>query len=118
SIVMVEALAAGPMLKGAALRSFRQRRVIPFSQREGFKARVLEMLGDGLRAFGRSAIVAGEAHSGQRMGTEADLVRISARHQRRPRRRTQGGGVKVIVAKAISRERINVGRFDETAEAA
>src|SRR5438093_10009210 len=71
AIVMIEAFAARPMLKGAALRSFRQGRVIPFAQREGFKARMLEMLGDGLRAFGRSAIIAGEAHRGERMGTEA-----------------------------------------------
>src|SRR5438094_8042972 len=71
AIVVIESLTAGPMLKGAALRSFRQRRVIPFAQREGFKARMLEMLGDGLRAFGRSAITAGEAHGGERMGTEA-----------------------------------------------
>ena len=89
AIEMVEALAAGPMVKRAALRSFRQRRVIPFAEREGFKARVLEMLGDGFRALGRSAVVAGEAHRRERVGAQADLVRIPARHQRRPRRRAQ-----------------------------
>src|SRR5436309_3349897 len=71
AMVVIESLTAGPMLKGAALRSFRQRRVIPFPEREGFKAGVLEMLGNGFGALGRSAIVAGEAHGGERMGTEA-----------------------------------------------
>src|SRR5438552_3881413 len=67
AIVVIESLTAGPMLKGAALRSFRQRRVIPFPEREGFKARVLKILGKGLRALGRSAVVAGETHGGERM---------------------------------------------------
>src|SRR5438067_12940688 len=83
-MVVMEALAAGPMLKGAALRSFRQRRVIPFPEREGFKARVLKMFGEGFRALGWHAVVAGKPHSGERMGTKSNLVRISARHQRRP----------------------------------
>ena len=76
------------------------------------------MLGDGFRALGRRAVVAGEAHRGERMGTQADLVRVSARHQRRPRRRAQGRGVEVVVAKAVGGQRIDVGRVDETAEAA
>src|SRR5713101_7639819 len=75
-IVMVESLAAGPMLKWAALRRFGQGRVIPFSEGEGFKTGVLEILCDGLRALGRHAVVAGEAHGGERMGTETDPVRI------------------------------------------
>ena len=118
AVEMVEALAAGPVVERAAAGSFRQGRVIPFADREGFKAGVLEMLGDGFRALGRSAVVAGEAHRGERMRTQADPVRIPARHQRRPRRRAQGRGVKVVVAQAIGGQRIDVRRLDEAAEAA
>lgn len=73
-----------PVAKGAAPGSFRQGRVIPFAEGKGFKARVLEMFGDGFRALGRRAVVTGEAHRGEGMRAEADLVRISAGHQRRP----------------------------------
>src|SRR5438477_8710599 len=90
TIVVIESLTAGPMVKGAALRSFRQRRVIPFPEREGFKARALKMFGEGFCALGWHAVVAGKPHSGERVGTKSDLVRIPARHQRRPRRRAQG----------------------------
>src|SRR5204862_6864683 len=62
AIVVIESLTAGPMLKGAALRSFRQRRVIAFAAREGFKARVLKMFGAGFHAPGWHAVVARNPH--------------------------------------------------------
>ena len=118
AVEVVEALAAGPVLKRTALRSFRQRRVIPFAERKGFKTGVLKILGDGLRTLGRSAVVAGEAHRRERVRTQADAMRISSRHQCRPRRRAQGRRVEIVVAQAVGGQRIDVRRLDQTAIAA
>src|SRR5437016_1482948 len=81
TIKMVEALTAGPVVERAALRSFRQRGVIPFAQRKSLKTRMLKILGNGLRAFGRSAVVTRKAHRRECMRTQANAVRIPSRHQ-------------------------------------
>ena len=115
---VLETFTARPAIEWADLRHLVQRRVVPFPERIIDVAGLGEVVRDRLRRLGHDGVVTWKAHRRERMAAETDRMRVAARHQRRPRWRTQGGRVEIVEAQSVRCERVDVRRFDQPAEAA
>ena len=113
---MVEAFTAGPPVERPHLGDFIERRVIPFAERVVDVAVLLKDIRHGFRRLRNDGVVAGEAHSCERVGSQPDRVRVASRHERGARGRTQRGRVEVVVPKPPGRQSVDVGRLDQTSE--
>ena len=86
TVGMVETFPARPAMEGPRLRDLVKRRVIPLAQRVVHVTLFLQVVRNGLAGLGHDGVVARESHCCQSVAAQADAVRVTSGHQRRPRR--------------------------------
>ncbi len=112
AVELFETQTEGPAVKGPGGGIGRIGRQVPFAQGHGVVAVLLEDFGDGGRTSGEDAVVARKTGGGLGDGRQPDGVVIAAGEEGPAGRRAQSGSVEIIVAQALARQLVQVGRGD------
>ena len=115
---MLKTFTTGPTIERSHLGDLVQRGVVPLAEGIVYIAGALQVIGHRLGGLGHDGVITWEPHGRERVAAEPDGVRVAAGHERRAGRGTQGCRVEIVVAQPTLGQAIDVGGFDETAEAA
>ena len=116
TIEILEAHAGGPLVKRPYLAGRKRRGIVVLAKPRGRVAVVQQHPTDGGLVLGDNAVVAGESRGLLRNHAEPHRMMVTASDERRARRRTQSGGMDVVVAQAILGNAVQCGRRDDAAE--